>query len=98
MPSLLEICLLEKKIFLFSQCIPYILTNKYVAPISTSEVNLGNIIDVTSTSQLQFLQDHIMDRFPFLMLLRHVFVVNISRISISLRNVQNKVECIQVKR
>ena len=57
---------------------------------STSEVNLGDIIDVTSTSQLQFLPDHIMNRFPFLMLLRHVFVVNISRISISLRNVQTR--------
>ena len=36
--------------------------------------------------------------FSFLPPLRHVLVVNISRISISLRNVQNKIECIEVKR
>ena len=36
--------------------------------------------------------DQIMDRFSFLPPLRHVFVVNISRISISLRNLQNKIE------
>ena len=41
----------------------------------------------------------ILDRsFSFLPPLRHVFVVNISRISISLKHVQNKIECSEVKR
>lgn len=35
--------------------------------------------------------------FVFLPQLRHIFVVNISRISKSLRNFQKKIDCIEVK-
>ena len=57
-----------------------------------SEANFGEFIDVTPISRYQFLPDKIMDRFPF-----YAITPCISRISISIRNVQ-KIECIEVKR
>ena len=56
-----------------------------------SEANSGEFIDVTPISRPNY------GSFSFTPL-RHVFVVNISRIWILLTNVQNKMECIEVKK
>ena len=74
--------------------LPYILANKSEV---LSEANFGEFIDVTSISRYRFLPDQIMDHFLFTAI-TPCFVVNISRISISLRNVQNKIEFVEVKR
>ena len=71
--------------------VPYILAYKSEV---LSEAK-GEFIDVTPISRFQFLPDQIMDCFPFYRHYAIFFVVNISRISISLRNVQNKIECIE---
>ena len=59
---------------------------------------MGEYIDVTPISRYQFLPDQIMDRFFLFTAITPCCVVSISRISISLRNVQNKIECIEVKK
>ena len=58
-----------------------------------SEAKFGGFIDVMHISRYQFYES-----FSFLPPLRHDFVVNISRVSISFRNVSNKIDCIKVKR
>ena len=77
----------------------YIFAYEYVAPIRwkyfLSEISV-NLFMPISRYQIFTRPDY--GSFSFLLPLRHDFVLNISRISISLRNVPNKIDCIKVKR